>query len=65
MSASRVLVLVVVSVWLAAGCSSAKKIDVGGTCILNSDCTGSLVCTSGLCHTACAYRPTAPPARAA
>jgi alpha-tubulin suppressor-like RCC1 family protein len=53
MSASRVLGLVVVSVWLAAGCSSAKKIDVGGTCILNSDCTGSLVCTSGLCHTAC------------
>ena len=53
MSASRVLGLMVVSVWLAAGCSSAKKIDVGGTCILNSDCTGSLVCTSGLCHTAC------------
>jgi len=25
----------------------AKKIDVGGTCILNSDCTGSLVCTMG------------------
>ncbi len=53
MSVSRVLGLMVVSVWLAAGCSSAKKIDVGGTCILNSDCGGSLVCTSGLCHVAC------------
>jgi hypothetical protein len=53
MSVSRVLGLMVVSVWLAAGCSSAKKIDVGGTCILNSDCGGSLVCTSGICHVAC------------
>jgi len=53
MSISRVLGLMVLSVWLAAGCSSAKKIDVGGTCIINSDCTGSLVCTSGLCHIAC------------
>ncbi|MGB8298930.1 MAG: SUMF1/EgtB/PvdO family nonheme iron enzyme [Polyangia bacterium] len=52
-SRSRVLGLMVVSAWLAAGCSSAKKIDVGGTCILNSDCTGSLVCTSGVCHVAC------------
>jgi len=34
-------------------CSSAKKIDVGGTCILNSDCMGSLVCTMGKCHDAC------------
>ena len=53
MSVSRVLGLMVVSAWLAAGCSSTKKIDVGGACILNSDCNGSLVCTSGLCHVAC------------
>jgi hypothetical protein len=53
MSVSRVLGLMAVSVWLAASCSSAKKIDVGATCILNSDCGGSLVCTSGLCHVAC------------
>jgi len=25
----------------------------GGTCILNSDCNGSLVCTMGKCHDAC------------
>jgi hypothetical protein len=53
MSASRVLGLMVVSAWLTAGCSSTKKIDVGATCILNSDCGGSLVCTSGICHVAC------------
>ena len=53
MSVSRVLGLMVVSAWLTSACSSSKKIDVGGTCILNSDCTGSLVCTSGLCHIAC------------
>jgi hypothetical protein len=53
MSASRILGLMVVSAWLAAGCTSAKKIDVGGTCILNSDCNGSLVCTMGKCHDAC------------
>ncbi|HJX63558.1 MAG TPA: hypothetical protein VJ860_06360 [Polyangia bacterium] len=53
MSVSRVLGLMVVSAWLTAGCSSTKKIDVGATCILNSDCGGSLVCTSGICHVAC------------
>ncbi len=55
MSASwlRLFGLMMVSSWLLAGCSSAKKIDVGGTCILNSDCNGSLVCTMGKCHDAC------------
>jgi hypothetical protein len=54
MSASRVFGLVVVSSWLVLGCSSsAKKIDVGGTCMLNSDCNGTLVCTMGKCHDAC------------
>ena len=53
MSLSRVLGLMVVSASLAAGCSSAKKIDVGGTCVLNSDCNGSLVCTAGKCHDQC------------
>jgi hypothetical protein len=55
MSASwqRILGLMIVSAWLAAGCTSPKKIDVGGTCILNSDCGGSLVCTWGICHVAC------------
>ncbi|HJX63328.1 MAG TPA: hypothetical protein VJ860_05175 [Polyangia bacterium] len=49
----RLVGLMVVSACLAAGCSGAKKIDVGGTCILNSDCNGSLVCTMGKCHDAC------------
>ena len=53
MSASRILVLMVVSAWLVAGCSGAKKINVGGTCILNSDCNSPLVCTMGKCHDAC------------
>jgi sugar lactone lactonase YvrE len=53
MSASRVLGLMIASSWLVVGCSAAKKIDVGGTCILNSDCNGSLVCTMGKCHDAC------------
>jgi rhodanese-related sulfurtransferase len=49
----RVLGLTIVSTWLAASCSSAKKIDVGGTCVLNSDCNQGLVCTWGKCHVAC------------
>ena len=53
MSTSRVLGLMIASAWLLAGCNGAKKIDVGGTCILNSDCGGSLVCTWGICHVAC------------
>jgi hypothetical protein len=53
MSASRILGLMVVSAWLAVGCSGAKKIDVGGACILNSDCNSPLMCTMGKCHDAC------------
>ncbi|HJX63325.1 MAG TPA: hypothetical protein VJ860_05160 [Polyangia bacterium] len=49
----RLVGLMVVSAWLVAGCGGAKKIDVGGTCILNSDCNGSLLCTMGKCHDAC------------
>jgi hypothetical protein len=40
-------------VWFAAGCSSEKKIEAGGACIMNSDCTQPLVCTEGKCHDAC------------
>jgi hypothetical protein len=40
--------------WLAAGCSdSSKKVDLGGGCLLNSDCNSPLSCTFGKCHTAC------------
>jgi hypothetical protein len=49
----RILGSIIVSALVAAGCSSAKKIEVGGACILNSDCNGSLVCTAGKCHDAC------------
>jgi len=52
MSASRILGLMIVSLWLAAGCSGAK-IDVGGSCVLNSDCNQGLVCTWGKCHEPC------------
>jgi hypothetical protein len=49
----RLLGFMAASVWLAAGCSSEKKIEVGATCIMNSDCTQALVCTEGRCHDAC------------
>ena len=50
----RALCLIIVSSWLVVACSdSAKKIEVGGACILNSDCNQSLVCTMGKCHDAC------------
>ncbi len=41
--------------WLmAVACSSeAPKKSLGDGCTLNSDCSGSLVCTFGRCHTAC------------
>jgi hypothetical protein len=50
---SHLLGFMAASVWLAAGCSSEKKIEVGATCIMNSDCTQPLVCTEGRCHDAC------------
>jgi hypothetical protein len=53
MSRSRILGLMIASAWFLAGCNGAKKIDAGGTCILNSDCGSSLVCTWGICHVAC------------
>ncbi len=53
MSAKRFLGLAMVSSWLVAGCSSAKKIEVGGTCVLNSDCNSPLLCSDGKCHDAC------------
>ena len=53
MSATRLLGLAMFSSWLLAGCSSSKKIEVGGNCILNSDCNSPLLCTDGKCHDAC------------
>jgi Rhodanese-related sulfurtransferase len=48
----RIFGLMIVSTWLTVGCE-AKKIDVGGACVMNSDCSGSLVCTWGKCHAIC------------
>lgn len=55
MSPSRLRVsgLSVVLACLVVACSSSKKIDVGSTCLLNTDCNASLVCTMGKCHEAC------------
>jgi hypothetical protein len=38
---------------LAACGSSHEKLDLGGTCILNSDCNEPLLCKFGACHKAC------------
>jgi sulfatase modifying factor 1 len=55
MSASmrRLAVSLVAFSWLATGCGSSKKVDLGGECSLNSDCNSPLVCTFGKCHKAC------------
>ena len=39
--------------WFAAGCSSSKKVDVGTSCELNSDCNSPLSCSFGKCHDTC------------
>ncbi len=49
----RALGLIVISAWLAVGCSGGKKIEVGDPCTLNSDCNQGLVCTWGKCHQPC------------
>jgi hypothetical protein len=49
---SRILVSMIVSASLVAGCSSAKKTE-SGDCKLNTDCNQGLVCTWGKCHVAC------------
>lgn len=39
---------------LLASCSDGdKKLELGGSCVLNSDCGDPLVCTFGSCHQAC------------
>ena len=43
-------------IWLAcafAACSGDKKLELGGTCTLNSDCTSPLLCKLGSCRKAC------------
>jgi alpha-tubulin suppressor-like RCC1 family protein len=37
-----------------AACGSGdKKLELGGSCSLNSDCAGGLICKFGACHKAC------------
>jgi hypothetical protein len=38
---------------VAEGCSSDPATSLNHVCKLNSDCTGSLVCSFGLCHAEC------------
>ena len=46
------LVLVSMSLFASCGGSSAKPVP-GMGCALNSDCATGLICTFGLCHSAC------------
>jgi hypothetical protein len=48
------LVLSVVCALALVGCSSGKKkLELGGSCSLNSDCAEGLLCKFGACHKAC------------
>jgi len=49
----RVVCWVLGAVGVLSGCSSAAKPTPGLACALNSDCATGLICTFGLCHTAC------------
>ena len=61
MSALRVLGLMMVSSWLVVGCSSAKRIEPGAACLLNTDCNNPLVCSMDKCHDACHGTADCPP----
>ena len=38
---------------LGAGDAGGGKVEIGGACILNSDCNSPLVCSMGRCHDVC------------
>jgi hypothetical protein len=48
------LLLCLTTTWTMACSSGPTKKSLGDGCTLNTDCSGSLVCTFGRCHTACA-----------
>ena len=52
-SSLHIFGLIVVGAGLAPSCSGGERIDVGGACVLNSDCNQGLVCTWGKCHDGC------------
>ena len=53
MKTVRVLVLLSTAMVLAACGGDDKKLELGGSCSLNSDCAEGLLCKFGACHKAC------------
>jgi hypothetical protein len=53
MKTMRVATWICLACALAACSSSHQKLDLGGTCSLNSDCNEPLLCKFGYCHKAC------------
>ena len=53
MHRSSLLIGIGVVAIAAASCSSDKKLELGGSCTLNSDCTSPLLCKLGSCRKAC------------
>ncbi|HEX7599006.1 MAG TPA: hypothetical protein VF518_12380, partial [Polyangia bacterium] len=54
MSRSNCLAYLCLALLGAAACSGGnKKLQLAGSCSLNSECTNPLVCKFGSCHTAC------------
>jgi hypothetical protein len=54
MNRSSLLISVCLVAIVAASCSaSSKKLDLGGTCVQNSDCNNPLACKFATCHQQC------------
>ena len=54
MNRSGLLMGICLTAIVAASCSaSSKKLDLGGTCVQNSDCNNPLACKFQACHTQC------------
>ena len=53
MTESKWFAYLCVALLAATACSSSKKIDLGGTCSINSDCTNPQSCAFGKCHQQC------------
>jgi hypothetical protein len=60
-SSSRRVWVVVGALLVTAACNDQPKLEVGGTCLLNSDCNLPLVCTMNKCHEACRVTTDCPP----
>jgi hypothetical protein len=54
MNRSSLLISILMVAITAASCSaSSKKLDLGGTCVQNSDCNNPLACKFATCHQQC------------